>query len=107
MPDGKFDIVYSSAGLLYFSPERRREMMEAYQKKTAPGGHHALNTFVKKPFIPRAPDSEDAEYYWTSGELFSYYRDWYFHDCREVVFDCESGGTPHRHCIDILIAEKR
>jgi len=24
----------------------------------------------------------------------------------EVIFDCESGGIPHRHCMDILIAEK-
>ena len=26
--------------------------------------------------------------------------------CREEVFDCNSGGTPHRHCMDTLIAQK-
>lgn len=106
IPDGEFDIIYTSGGLLYFSPERRQEMIEAYKNKTTPEGLNAMNTFVEKPFILRAPDSEETEQYWTSGEVFSYYHDWYFHTCTELIFDCESGGTPHRHCMNILIAEK-
>lgn len=106
IPDNEFDIIYTSGGLLYFSPDKRREMIDAYKKKTAPGGLNALNTFVEKPFLCRAPDSEDTEHYWTSGELFSYYHDWHFHTCTEIIFDYESGGVPHKHCMDILIAEK-
>jgi len=106
IPDCEFDIIYTSGGLLYFSPERRREMIDEYKKKTAPGGLNAMNTFAEKPFIPRASDSEDTEHYWMSVELFSYYHDWYFHTCTELVFDCKSGGTPHRHCMNVLIAEK-
>jgi len=106
IPDSEFDIIYTSGGLLYFAAEHCRKMIDAYKKKTAPGGLHAMNTFVDKPFIPRAPDSEDSEFYWKSGELFSYYHDWHFRLASvELIFDCNSSGTPHKHCMDTLIAE--
>ena len=106
IPDDEFDIIYTSSGLLYHSPESRQNMIDAYKKKTATGGIHAMNTFVDKPFIPRAPDSEDSEHYWRSGELFSYYSDWYFRaTLTEFIFDCTSSGTPHKHCMDMIIAE--
>ena len=44
---------------------------------------------------------------WYSGELFGYYHDWLFHMCREEIFDCNSGGIPHQHCMDTLIAQKQ
>ena len=43
---------------------------------------------------------------WRSGELFEYYHDWLFHVCQEDIFDCNSGGIPHKHCMDTLIAQK-
>jgi tellurite methyltransferase len=105
-PDDNFDIIYTSGGLLYLKPEQRSEMIDTYKKKTNQSGLHAMNTFVDKPFIPRAPDSEDSEHYWKSGELFSYYFDWHFKSVlTEFVFDCASGGVPHKHCMDMLIAE--
>ena len=107
VPDDEFDIIYTSGGLLYFAPQQRREMMCEYKKKTASGGLNAMNTFIDKPFITRAPDSEASEHYWKSGELFSYYHDWYFHSTlTEFMFDCNSGGIPHKHCMDMIIAEK-
>ena len=57
-----------------------------------------------------APDSEEAERLvepWYSGELTNYYHDWLLHKNEEIIFDCNSGGIPHKHCMDILIAEKR
>lgn len=76
---------------------------------TADAGINALNVFVQKPFINRAPDEtrdESKRHPWHSGELFGYYHDWLFHTCREEIFDCNSGGTPHKHCMDTLIAQK-
>ena len=76
---------------------------------TIPGGFNVLNVFVEKPFIVPAPYRDrDASlrHFWRSGELFGYYHDWLFHTCREEVFDCMSGGTPHKHCMDSLIAQK-
>ena len=68
-----------------------------------------MNVFVKKAFIKPAPDrskEEEKRDPWYSGELFGYYHDWLFHTCREDIFDCNSGGTPHKHCMDTLIAQK-
>ena len=35
--------------------------MENYIAHTAPGGMHAINVFVEKPFIPVPPDSDGGE----------------------------------------------
>lgn len=76
--------------------------MENYIAHTAPGGMHAINVFVEKPFIPVPPDSDGGEN-WVSGELFTYYRDWLLEECRETVFDCRSGGIGHKHCMDTVL----
>lgn len=108
-PDIEYDIIFSS-GMLHFIPElQRQEICDSLKSHTADMGINAMNVFVKKPFITRAPDStrdEEKRYPWRSGELFGYYHDWLFHTCREEVFDCNSGGTPHKHCMDTLIAQK-
>lgn len=106
----KFDIIYSSGVLHYISLDKRKAFFENLKNYTAQDGIHALNVFVAKPFIGIAPDSEEAERQvepWISGELAGYYYDWLFHQSEEVIFDCNSGGVPHKHCMDILIAEKK
>ena len=105
-PEGVFDIIFASGTLHYLGSERRREMMEHYQAHTAPGGLHALNVFVSKPFLPAAPDEESPATLWRSGELAELYADWRLHRMEEVIFDCDSSGVPHQHCMDILVAEK-
>lgn len=107
--DAEYDIIFSS-GVLHFLPQAgRKEFCDSLKAHTTIGGINALNVFVQKPFISRALDStkeEDEREPWYSGELFGYYHDWLFHACREDVFDCNSGGTPHKHCMDTLIAQK-
>lgn len=109
-PDREFDIVFSS-GVLHFLPATvRQELTESLKECTAENGIHALNVFVNKPFLTRVPDrtrEEDNRHPWYSGELFGYYHDWLFHMCREEIFDCNSGGIPHKHCMDTLIAQKQ
>lgn len=108
-PDTDYDIIFSS-GVLHFLPlNERKEFCDSLKSHTSNIGVNALNVFVQKPFISRAPDStrdEDLRHPWLSGELFGYYHDWLFHTCREEIFDCNSGGIPHRHCMDTLIAQK-
>ena len=41
-----------------------------------------------------------------SGELFMLYHDWKLHKTEEIIFNCNSGGIPHQHCMDIMIAER-
>lgn len=108
-PEGEYDIIFSSGVLHFMQENRRKELCDSLKAHTAEGGINAMNVFVKKPFIKRAPDStrdESKRHPWYSGELFSYYHDWLFHTCREEVFDCNSGGKPHKHCMDTLIAQK-
>ena len=108
-PDTEYDIIFSS-GVLHFLPlNERKDFCNSLKSHTSDIGLNALNVFVQKPFISRAPDStrdENLRRPWLSGELFGYYHDWLFHTCREEIFDCNSGGIPHRHCMDTLIAQK-
>ncbi|MCM1578317.1 MAG: class I SAM-dependent methyltransferase, partial [Ruminococcus sp.] len=104
--DSWFDVIFSS-GVFHFIPEKlRREIFGNYISRTAEGGVHAMNVFVKKPFIPVPPDKDSRNFTWRSGELFGYYTDWLIHQCGEVVFDCNSGGVPHKHCMDTVISQK-
>lgn len=56
-PETEYDIIFSS-GVLHFLPEsQRREICDSLKDHTADNGINAMNVFVKKPFITRAPDS--------------------------------------------------
>lgn len=61
---------------------------------------------MEKPFVPTAPDWEDHAYFWSSGELSYYCHDWKVEHLEEIIFDCDSSGIPHQHCMDMLIARK-
>ena len=104
-----YDIIFSSGVFHYIPKEQREDVIHSLKAHTVPNGINVINVFVKKPFIQLPPDMEQIELAagdWKSGELFLYYHDWLFHKHEERVFDCCSGGTPHKHCMDVLIAEK-
>lgn len=108
-PHAQFDIVFSSGVFHYIALSQRKKLTDALKAHTASHGIHALNVFVEKPFIEVPPDSERAERQrepWHTGELPGYYHDWLFHRNEEIIFDCNSGGIPHKHCMDTIIAEK-
>ncbi len=101
-----FDIIFCSGVLQYVPKELRETIINDYKAHTNDGGFHAMNVFVEKPFIPLARDYEKGEKNWKSGELMTCYHDWMIHDCEETIFDCMSGGVPHKHCMDIVYAYK-
>ena len=103
----KYDIILSSGVFHFLRPEIRREITENLKKYTSDGGIHALNVFVSKPYLKRVSGKKGNRYEWKSGELFTYYHDWHLHRIDEELFDCCSGGIPHQHCMDIMVAEKR
>lgn len=105
-----YDIIFSSGVLHFLEPQLRQEFLDNLKEHTNEGGLNVFNAFVTKPFVAIPPDKAEGEnerHYWKSGELFTYYHDWYFERMDEVVFDCNSGGRPHQHCMDIMIAGKR
>lgn len=103
-----YDIIFSSGVFHYIHNGVREEIIDNLKSHTTKHGINVINVFVRKPFIPLSPDTELSEISagdWKSGELFMYYHDWLFHKNEEKVFDCDSGGIPHKHCMDTLIAE--
>ncbi len=101
-----YDIVFSSGVLHFIKPEIREELISNLKEYTNKNGIHAINVFVEKPFVKVPPDKDSNRFRWNSGELFMYYHDWKLHKTEEIIFDCNSGGIPHQHCMDIMIAEK-
>lgn len=101
-----FDILFSSGVLHYIPPELRKEIIQNYQENTTSNGLNLFNVFVEKSFIPAPPDEEDDAFPWKSGELLTLYHDWYIEDTSENVFECWSGGSPHKHAMDVLYARK-
>jgi tellurite methyltransferase len=98
-----YDILYSSGVFAYIKPEMREEIMANYKSHVNDGGLVAFQAFVEKPFIYRSPEKHTS-YGWKSGELFSYFHDWYIENCCEYVFDCNSSGVPHKHAANRLFA---
>lgn len=104
--ENKFDIIYSCGALQYISDDKRKAVIDNLKEHTTEGGIHVLNVFVEKPFLALPPDWEDTEYAWKTGELFGYYHDWKIEFMEERIFDCNSGGVLHKHCMDVMIARK-
>jgi tellurite methyltransferase len=61
---------------------------------------------VEKPYLPVPPDWGEDERFFRSGELLAFYWDWEIVEFEEVEFGCASGGVPHRHAMDVLIARR-
>ena len=103
----EYDIIYSSRSLQHIKPAYREEIISDYQHHTKVMGLNALNVFVKKPFIGPPPEDDAFAYLWKSGEIFTHYNDWEFKRMDETIYDCCSSGIPHKHVIDVLVAQKR
>ncbi|NOR45653.1 MAG: methyltransferase domain-containing protein [Candidatus Delongbacteria bacterium] len=101
-----FDIIFSTGTLHYIPEEIRKELFQNYKEHTNENGLHVFSVFVKKPFIEPAPDSESTAKKWISGELMNYYHDWKIEHSIEEIFDCMSGGIPHKHVSNRIIARK-
>ena len=102
-----YDVVYSSGTLTYVTPHLRTEVFENYKHFTEVGGLNVFNVFVEKPYIPTPHDWGNDEYFYRSGELLAYYWNWEIVSFTEFEFDCNSGGAPHCHAINVMIARKR
>jgi tellurite methyltransferase len=101
-----YDVVYSMGSLQFLLQQQRQEQFEQYKKHTRSGGYHAHFVFVEKPFIAVAPDWQDNEFFYRSGDLAAYYHDWEIVVSGETIIDCNSSNTPHTHAASYLIAKK-
>jgi tellurite methyltransferase len=103
-PDAAYDILFSTGVLQYLPPAVRPLRFRQYKEATTPGGIHVFSVFVHKSFIPRAPDASDDEIPFRPGELLELYADWEIPYFAEDIFDCDSGGIPHKHAMHRMVA---
>ena len=101
-----FDIIYSTGTVQYLSDENKSAFFEKINKLTNLNGIVYFNVFVEKPFLDLPPDWDIEEKMWRSGELFTYLHDWKVLDINEIIFEDNSGGIPHFHCMDTMICQK-
>jgi len=101
-----FDVLFSTGVLQYAPPELRQDLFADYQEHTCSGGLNVFSVFVRKSFIPKAPDADKTAHRWLSGELLTYYHDWRVEFCTEEIFDCMSGGVPHQHAVNRMVARR-
>jgi tellurite methyltransferase len=104
---GPYHVVYSSGTLTYLAPDERKGRFSHFKEVTSPGGIHAVNAFVEKPYLGMPLDWGADEHYYRSGELLSHYWDWEIIESMEEEFECTSGGVPHCHAMDTVIARRR
>ncbi len=102
----KFDIIYSTGTVQYLFEENKEDFFRKLGKITKKGGIVFINVFVEKPFLELPPDWDIEEKMWKPGELFTYFSDWKVERIDEVIFEDNSGGVPHYHCMDTIICRK-
>ncbi len=103
----KFDIIYSTGTIQYLFDENIESFFEKLKTMVNPDGIVYFNVFVDKPFLPLPPDWDKEEKMWKTGKLFSYFTDWEILKLDEVIFECNSSGIKHQHCMDTVIAKYR
>lgn len=104
--NGQFDIIYSTGTIQYLFDDNIAPFFEKIERLTKKGGIVYFNVFVDKPFLELPPDWDKEEKMWKTGELFKYFGDWKIHTIKEVIFEDNSGGVKHYHCMDTIMAEK-
>lgn len=104
--DEQFDIVYSTGTIQYLFDENKKLFFEKISRITRKNGFVFFNVFVEKPFLGLPPDWDIEEKMWRSGELFSFFPDWKFIRIDETIFEDNSNGIPHYHCMDTIICKK-
>jgi len=102
----QFDIVYSTGTIQYLFDENIELFFEKINTLTKVGGFAYFNVFVEKPFLALPPDWDKEEKMWKTGVLFTYFKNWKIHTIKEVIFEDNSAGVKHFHCMDTILAER-
>lgn len=105
--EDKFDIIYSTGTVQYLFDDKIEPFFKKAKSIVNEGGYIYLNVFVDKPFLELPPDWDSEEKMWKTGELFTHFADWEIVEMKEVIFECNSGGIKHYHCMDTVLAKYR
>jgi len=100
------DVIYSSGTLHHLPAGLRAEVLRHYREWIRPGGIFAGNAFVERPDIPVPPDWTPEEHHYRPGELLGHFAGWEVLSASGFSFPCTSGGIPHRHAMDEVVARR-
>ena len=101
-----YDIVFSMGTLHYVESQKRKELFERLKESTRFEGINVISVFVYKPFIKELRTDSEIRNLFCSGELMSYYGEWKILNTMEKIKECKSGGIPHQHAKNVVIAQK-
>lgn len=104
--DREYHAIVSSGALHYIPPESRNDALAHYKRHVVAGGIFAASVIVEKPFVERAPDADPNVTLFRSGEILRYLWDWEVVWFVEDIRPCNSGGVPHRHAVNRVLARK-
>lgn len=102
----QFDIVYSTGTIQYLFDDNIDLFFRKINDITKIGGVVYFNVFVEKPFLELPPDWDKEEKMWKTGDLFKHFSDWKILTINETIFEDNSGGVKHYHCMDSVMARK-
>lgn len=110
--DHEFDIIFCSGVLHYLTPNIRHDFITNIKAHTTVNGINMINVFVDKPYITKhcatsEEENEKNSELWRAGELATEYHDWEFYQMYETTLDCNSGNENHKHCMDVILAERK
>jgi tellurite methyltransferase len=103
---GKVDVVFSSTTFNQLPPGVLSRCLGHFKAATVPHGLHAVNAFVDRPGLAKAPDLDPGVRLFRAGELRRHYAGWRILENRILEFPCRFGGSPHRHAVEFVVAER-
>lgn len=104
--DRVFHAVASSGALHYIVPCLRDSVFSHYKESVSRGGLFAATVIVTNPMVAPPPDAEEGVSLFRPGELREYLGEWKTVWQVVGICPCNSGGTPHQHAFERIIAQR-
>jgi len=104
-----YDVICSSGSMNYMRPQLRDEIMANYKAHLNEEGLVALHTVVGKPFLPYFAGHDDNPHfhYWKTGELSTYFHDWFIALTTEYIYQMSRETTPIRAANRLFALNKK
>jgi len=104
-----YDVICSSGALNYIHPSLRDEIMANYKAHVNEEGLVAFHTVVEKPFLACTKDHNKNPHFhfWKTGELSTYFHDWFVALTVEYIYQMSRETTPLRAANRLFAINKK
>ena len=102
-----FDAIICINSLQFINPKEIQETLDLIKSRTNQKGFNVISSFIAQNEVMKKKAKWNEMYLFDKGELKKLYQNWNIIFYEEKLGDWEShGGTPHKHYIVNLIAQK-